>query len=163
MLFSIDWYVVTTILWQPVGPIFKGLFGLRRPLKMGWIGCPKTSAANYQWVLHNISDNWRSLTLWQKLEITVLHVSSWLFISLFVINLCDLINTVLIFFTLCIVCCLWLVVVFYVVLSLKFSVHVKFFSPTKYKLVCFIAVCTKLRHEFKKNFWGCCQCESGTD
>jgi hypothetical protein len=62
MLHREDWYLVTEVSGQRIGPVFKGqavglyLSWIAWPLKMGPIGCPETSVTNYQSDLRNIPE-----------------------------------------------------------------------------------------------------------
>jgi hypothetical protein len=61
MFGSVDWWLVTKVSGQPVGPIFKGqavqkeFFRTAWPLKIEQISFPETSV-NYQWTLRNIPE-----------------------------------------------------------------------------------------------------------
>jgi hypothetical protein len=50
---SFDWFLVTQVSGQAIGPIFKDQ---DLPLKMGPIGFPETSVNNYQSTLRNIPE-----------------------------------------------------------------------------------------------------------
>ena len=75
MLRNVDWYLVTDVSGQPNGPIFKGQAVyysscIAWPFKMGPIGSPETSVANYQSTLRNISEERKHLHRSGKLKVT---------------------------------------------------------------------------------------------
>jgi hypothetical protein len=52
MLRRVDWYLFSDVSGQPIGSFFKGLTLIMEP-----IGCPETSANNYQYRLSNIPED----------------------------------------------------------------------------------------------------------
>jgi hypothetical protein len=64
MLRSVGSYLVTDVLGQPIGPIFKGQEVKEDEtawtLKVGLIGCPEVLVTNYQSMVHNITEGRRS-------------------------------------------------------------------------------------------------------
>ena len=57
---SLDWYLVTDLSVQLMGPIFRGRAVLVRRLKMKAISCAETSVTSYQSTLRNITEERKS-------------------------------------------------------------------------------------------------------
>jgi hypothetical protein len=81
------WLIVTDVSAQPIGPIFKGQavkeeFWIAWPLKIGTIGCPETSVAIYQSILHGRSLKVRISNFFirnTKLQVALNQLTLWTF------------------------------------------------------------------------------------